>query len=107
MKSFLLIVAMAILTLPIASAKTYSILISSPTMAGQAQLAAGNYSVKVTGSTAVFTDKDNGKRITEAVKVQNGATKYSQTAIELINQGNTQRLTAIELGGSRTKVELD
>jgi len=75
-KSLLLIGAMAMFTLPIASARSYDIALSDPTMVGTTQLAAGQYSVKVEGSNAVFTNEDNYKSVTAPVKIENVAKKF-------------------------------
>ena len=86
-KSLLLIGAMAMFTLPIASARSYDIALSDPTMVGTTQLAAGQYSVKVEGSNAVFTNEDNYKSVTAPVKIENVAKKYEMTAVETTKKG--------------------
>jgi len=45
--------------LPIASAKSYDIAFTGPTMVGNAQLPTGEYRLKVEGSNAVITNVDN------------------------------------------------
>jgi len=67
--------------LSIASAKSYAIIIASNAMAGNTQLAAGTYTVKVKGSNAIFTD-ENGKKFTAPVKIENVAKKHETTAVE-------------------------
>jgi hypothetical protein len=99
-KSLLLIGTLALAG--IASAKSYDIILSAPAKAGSVQLAAGEYSLKVEGNNAVFTNVETGKKVTAAVKVENGAKKFDQTAVD----STADKITAIELGGSSTILEL-
>jgi len=99
-KSLLLIGTLALAG--IASAKSYDIVLSAPTTAGSVQLAAGEYTLKVQGTNAVFTNVENGKKVTAVVKVENGAKKFDQTAVDSTNN----KITAIELGGSSTVLEM-
>jgi hypothetical protein len=95
------------LSLPIASAKSYDIAFTGPTMVGSAQLPAGEYTLKVEGSNVVITNVNNNKSVTAPVKIENVDKKYDETAVESTTQGNAQRLNAIELGGSKTKLEFN
>ena len=65
-KSLLFIGTLALAS--IASAKSYDIVLSAPAKAGAVQLSAGEYSLKVQGSNAVFTNVDTGKSFTAPVK---------------------------------------
>jgi hypothetical protein len=103
-KSLLLIGTLALAG--IASAKSYDIVLSSPTKAGSIQLAAGEYSLKVQGSNAVFTNVDTGKSFTTAVKSEDAGRKFNATAVDTNNKNGTDEITAIELGGSSTKLEM-
>jgi hypothetical protein len=93
--------------LPIASAKSYAIALRSPTIAGSAQLPAGEYTVKVEGSNAVFTNVNNHKSITAPVKIENVDKKYSVTSVNAIQEGDAQHIKDIQLGGSTTKLDFD
>jgi hypothetical protein len=90
----------------IASAKSYDIILSAPAKAGNVQLAAGEYSLKVQGANAIFTNVETGKRFTAAVKLQDAGKKFSTTAVDSNNQNGTDQITTIELGGSSTMLEL-
>jgi len=103
-KSLLLIGTLALAG--IASAKSYDIVLSSPTKAGNVQLAAGEYSLKVKGNSAIFTNVETGKSFTAPVKVEDAGKKYDTTAVDSNKQNGTDEITAIELGGSSTKLEL-
>jgi hypothetical protein len=86
----------------IASAKSYDIVLSSPAKAGSVQLAAGEYSLKVKGNSAVFTNVETGKSVSAPVKVENATKKFDQTAVD----STADQITAIELGGSTTKLDM-
>ena len=99
-KSLFLIATLALAG--IASAKSYDIVLAAPAKAGSIQLAAGEYSLKIQGSNAIFTNVQTGKSFTAAVKVENGAKKFEQTAVD----STANKITAIELGGSSTILEM-
>jgi hypothetical protein len=103
-KSLLLIGTLALAG--IASAKSYDIVLSSAAKAGSVQLAAGEYSLKVQGNNAVFTNVDTGKSFTTAVKSENASKKFDATAVDTTNSNGSDQITAIELGGSTTKLEM-
>jgi len=96
---------LALSSLAIASAKSYDIILASPTKAGNSQLAAGEYSLKVEGSNAVFKNVDNGKSVTIAFQSESAGKKYDQTAVVITKENDGEHLTFIELGGSKTKLE--
>lgn len=103
-KSLLFIGTLALAS--IASAKSYDIVLSAPAKAGAMQLNAGEYSLKVKGSNAVFTNMDTGKSFTAPVKVQSGSKKFENTAVDTQNQNGTDQIKTIELGGSNTQLQL-
>jgi hypothetical protein len=104
-KSLLIVGALGMASLGIASAKSYDITLSGPAMAGATELKPGAYKVKVEGSQAVFTDVQSSKTWTAAVKVENGDRKFDTTTVESTNQGEMAHINAIDLGGSNTKIE--
>ena len=104
-RTLLLTAALAIFTLSVASAKTYDILLSSPTKAGNLQLKAGEYRLTVNGTKAIFTDVNTTKSFTTEVKVENSDTKFSDTKIDSSTEGSTSVIKDIELGGSKTKID--
>jgi len=103
-KSLLLIGTLALASL--ASAKSYDIVLSSATKAGNVELRAGQYSLQVKGTNAVFTNVETGKSFTTAVKVQNAGKKFDQTAVDSQKQNGQDSIKSIELGGSSTMLEL-
>jgi hypothetical protein len=103
-KSLLLTATLALAG--IANAKSYDIILVKPTKAGSVQLARGEYSLKVQGGNAIFTNMETGKRFTTAVKVEDAGAKFDVTAVISDNKDGDSRITSVELGGSSTKLEM-
>ena len=106
-RTLLLLGVLAMLSLPIARAKSYNIAFNSPTMAGNAQLAAGEYTLKVEGTNAVFTNVESNKSVTASVKIENADKKYGVTSVETTQEGNALHIIDIQLGGSTTKLDFN
>ena len=104
-KSIFIVGALALATLNIASAKSYDITLGAPTMAGNTELKAGEYKLKVDGNQAVFTNPENAKSFTAPVRIENSDRKFDQTAIQSSTQNGTDSIREIDLGGSTTKLE--
>jgi hypothetical protein len=90
----------------IASAKSYDVVLSAPAKAGSLQLAAGEYSVNVLGSIAVFTNVETGKKFVAAVTAEDAGRKFDATALDCSAKDGAERINSVELGGSSTKLEL-
>jgi len=103
-KSLLLIGTLALAS--VASAKTYDLTLTAPANAGSVQMAAGEYSIKVLGGFAFFTNVDTGKKFISPVKVEDAGKKFRTTAVDTNVKDGEDQITAIELGGSSTKLEL-
>jgi hypothetical protein len=103
-KSFLLAGVMALVTISIASAKSFDIVVPAACKAGGAQLKAGEYLVKVEGNKATFTDVHTAKEYTVDVKLETNATKFGDTNAEYSVDGDTRVMKGIRLGGTTTKV---
>jgi outer membrane lipoprotein-sorting protein len=104
-RTLLLTGALAILTLSVASAKTYDILLSSPTKAGTLQLKPGEYKMSVNGTKVIFTDVNTTKTFKTDVKVENSDAKFDDTKINTLKDGSSSVIKDIELGGSKTKID--
>ena len=105
MKNRLFLVgALTLASLSLASAKSYDIILTQASKAGNVQLAAGEYRLKVEGSNAVFTNMDSNKSYTVPVKVENADKKFEQTAVDTNESNGSSTVEAIELGGSTTKL---
>jgi hypothetical protein len=105
LKTLTLTGALALSSLCLLGAKSYDITLDSPAKAGPLRLAAGQYSVKLQGTNAVFTNEENGKKFTAPVKVENKTKKFPYTAVEMSTANGTPQVDAIELGGSKTVLE--
>lgn len=92
-------------SLAFAGSKTYDISLPSAVKAGNLQLPAGDYTLKLQGSNAILTDAHTRKSFTAPVKVGTSPKKFSFTAVETSPEGTDERITGIELGGSTTQIE--
>ena len=99
------VLAMSIVS--IASAKSYNIAFNGRTMVGKTQLPAGDYTLKVEGANAVFTNVDSNKSVTAPVKIESVDTKYGVTSVETTEEGDAQHIKDIQLGGTNTKLDFE
>ena len=106
-RSLLLLGFLALSLVPMASAKSYAVAFRTPAIAGGTQLPAGEYKLKIEGSNAVFTNVDSNKSVTAPVKIENVDQKYDATRIESRQEGNTEHIKDIQLGGSNTKLDFE
>ncbi len=88
-------------------AKTYSITLSEPSTIAGTVLKPGNYSLKIEGDKAVFLDRARKPVVETTVKVESAARKFEATAIEFRKESGQNRIQAIALGGSKTKLVFD
>jgi hypothetical protein len=97
------IAIIALLTISLVSAKTYSFTVSEPAQAGNTQLKAGEYSLKVDGEQVVLTD-NGGHRIDVTAKIEAADQKFDKTAICISSADGAKRIEWIHLGGSKMRV---
>jgi len=102
-KSLLFTGALAMASL--AYGKSYDIVLSSATTAGKLQLKAGEYSVKVENGSAIFTDRETSKQFTTPVTVKTADKKFGDTAVDTTNEGGSEHIHSIVLGGSNTELD--
>jgi hypothetical protein len=105
MKKLFTVGILAVCSLTIVSAKSYELTLSSVTKVGSVQLKAGQYTLKVNGNNAVFTDVETAKSFTTAVKVETTDKKFDTTRVDASKESGTDVVKDIELGGSKTKLE--
>jgi hypothetical protein len=96
---------LALSAVAFAASKSYDVKLAASAQFGGVQLKAGEYKVKVDGSTATFTPSGTNKGIAVPVKVEAGQLKYQYTAVETSGNGASTRIDAIQLGGTSTKIE--
>lgn len=106
-KSLLITGALAVASLSIASAKSYDIILSSPTKVTNVQLKPGEYRVQLKGNDAVFTEVESGKKFTAPASLKTADRKYDVTAVDTDKKADADHMQAIELGGTNTKVEFN
>lgn len=103
------VLAAGVLSLALAaigSAKTWNVIMDSPTKAGAVMLPAGNYHLKVDNNNqAIFSDSNSGKKFTVPVKVQNADHKFQQTEMQTNNQTGSPMIQAIDLGGTTEELQ--
>jgi hypothetical protein len=104
MKKFMVVAALALSSMTVVCAKSYDIILSGPTKAGNITLKAGQYRLKVDGSNAIFTDVNSSKSFTTPVKVETTEKKYEDTRVQSTKDGDTDKIQEIDLGGSKTKL---
>ncbi len=104
-KSLLIVGALTLASFGVASAKTFDVILTAPAMAGDTELKPGDYTLKVNGSQATFTDQNTFKSFTVPVKVANGPAKFDHTMVETTNQNGMDNINSIDLAGSSTKLE--
>lgn len=103
-KSLVLGVVLSLSSLCFAGQKSYDVIFSAPATVSGVKLPAGEYKVKVDGTNAVFTDSKS-KSVSAPVKVETGAKKFQFTAVDASKDGTTDKVNAIEFGGSTTRIE--
>lgn len=104
-KSLLIVSALTLSSLGIASAKTFNVVLNAPAMAGANELKPGEYKLKVEGSQVVLTDT-NAKSVSVPVTIETSDKKFGYTTVETTNQGGTDNIQAIDLGGSNTRLKV-
>jgi hypothetical protein len=104
-KSLLLIGFVSACSFALAGTKSYDVVFDQTALVGTVQLAPGEYKLKVENGTATFTDVRTSKSVSAPVKVETETAKFARTVVDAIREGKTDRVAAIELGGSATKVE--
>src|ERR1700722_16046957 len=104
-KSLIIMGALTLSSLGIASAKSYDIVLQTPAMAGTSELKPGEYKLKVEGSQAVFTGQD-AKSFSVPVKIESNDKKFANTSVETTNQGGMDNIQTIDLGGSNTRLRV-
>lgn len=104
-KTVIFAAALGLASLTFAGTKTYNVVLSSSTTVGNATLSAGSYKLNLDGHVATFTNVDSGRRQMVLVHFTDSDVNYKHTALDLINQNGTQRMEAIELEDSNSKLE--
>lgn len=102
-RRLLLVCLITLLVSTVASAKSYWVTLTAPTKVGANQLKAGEHEFKLVGTKVTFSE--GSKSFTVDVKVQQASKKYDSTAAETMSEGGVDKLQAINLGDSTTRIE--
>ncbi len=104
-KSLFLVGFVSACSFALAGTKSYDVVFDHQAIAGSLQLAPGEYKLKVENGTATFTDVRTRKSVSAPAKLETAGRKFAYTAVDVVREGTTDRVAAIQLGGSATKVE--
>lgn len=91
--------------LSFASSVAYEVLLPQPIQAGSLRLSPGQYRVTLDGNDAVFTDVRSARSFRTAVTVEGSPSPYKATRISTRKDAGMERMDAIELAGTGTKIE--
>jgi len=105
-RSLFILTALTLSSLGILGAKSYDLHFNEPVKAGANELKPGAYSLKVEGSQAIFTNEQTAQSFTVPVKVEQHDKKFEFTTVESSSEGGMEVIHAIDLGGSKTVLEL-
>ena len=105
MKNILIVTALAIASLSIASAKSYEMVLNTPATAGKTELSAGRYRIKVNSGYAEFLNLDNNHTIMVPVRVDTGNDRFDYTAVETKKENGVQQIQSIELQDTNSTLE--
>ena len=97
---------LALVTISLASAKTFKFTISEIAQAGDVQLKPGAYKLEVDGSKAVLMDKD-GRPIDVKAKVETVEVEFTFTAVYLSRADGPTRILCIYLENRRSRVAFE
>jgi hypothetical protein len=104
-KSLFLVGFVSVCSFALAGPKSYNVVFDQTAVVGALQLAPGEYKLAVQNGTATFTDVRTKKSVSAPVKLETAKQKFAHTAVDAAAEGKTERVSAIELGGSTTKVK--
>lgn len=99
------VLSFLLVTLAVASAKTYTLTLSQPSVFGGSELQPGHYKLSLENDKVVIT---NGKQSVEsAVKVEQSPSKFSATTIRYSNGEGKYRVQEIRVGGTKMRLVFD
>jgi hypothetical protein len=108
MKIQRLTLALSVFALGVASAASgYHVTISSPMWAGTTELKAGEYQVQVENGKAVFKNNKDKKTVEVPAKMETANSKFQSTALNSAKSGGKDKLEAIEIGGTTTRIVME
>ena len=98
--------AFSVFTLGLAvAADSHHVTVYNSVWVGTTELKPGDYNVQVENGKAVFKSKKDTVEV--PAKMETGNTKYPFTALNTSNTGGKQKLSEIELGGTKMKIVME
>lgn len=98
----ILLLAIGVVGVSLAAAKSYSFTLYGPAMLGATALPPGDYQVRIAADKAVVR---NGKIHDECpVKVESADAKYDRTTVRFENADGKMHIQEIHVGGTKTKL---
>lgn len=104
-KSLFLVGFLSVCSFALAGTKSYDIVFDQTAVVGTLQLAPGEYKLAVENGKATFTDVHTKKSVSAPVKLETATQKFAHTAVDAAPDGKAERVLAIQLGGSTTRVK--
>lgn len=102
LKKVLFLTAILLLSVSVASAKTFTVRLHQPSVVEGKELKPGNYKVELADSKATIT---NGKETVEtAVKTEETNERFGQTSVRYTDTDGKMKIREIRVGGTNTKV---
>ncbi|MCW5964222.1 MAG: hypothetical protein KIT83_09295 [Bryobacterales bacterium] len=102
LKKVLFLTAILLLSVSVASAKTFTVKLHQASMVEGKELKPGNYKVELTDSKATIT---NGKETVEtAIKTEESNERFGQTSVRYTDAEGKMKIREIRVGGTNTKV---
>src|SRR5579864_3928945 len=106
MKIQRLTLPLSLFVIGVASAASgYHVTLSSPIWAGSTELKPGEYQVEVGNGKAVFKNKKNSVEV--PAKMETATSKFQTTALSSAKSGGKEKLEAIEIGGTTTRIVIE
>ncbi|MGE5567816.1 MAG: hypothetical protein ACM3S5_02160 [Rhodospirillales bacterium] len=97
--------AFAVLTLAVASAKTFTVKLLQDSVLAGTELKAGDYRLELNDSKIVIK---NGRQTVDApVRVEENTTKFRSTTVRYAAAEGTPRIQEIRLGGTNLRLLVD
>jgi hypothetical protein len=88
-------------------AKSYELSLNGPTKLGTQVLNAGDYKVKVEGSSVVFTNESSKATFSAPATLQAGTAKFDRTAVITVQDAGEPRIVSIQLKGGKDVLKLN
>ena len=101
------LLAFALAGLSIASAKTYHVTISDPSVVAGVQLKPGNYKLNLEGSKVLFIGNREKLAAEANATKETSPKKFEYTSVDFKVTGGKYRIESISLGGTRTKLDFN